>query len=325
VAGQQRRPVRGPQRHRPRRGPHGYDTGKVYGNTDGGCFRSDVAEITSTGIPVNQAINLACSGAESPHIWRSSQGGTSLEGEKPQADALAVVAATHHVQLVVLSVGGNDLGFGDILQACMTSYMAATGTCHQAQPGEVQTRFASVMSAVDTSVKEVRAAMSGAGYGASDHRLVLQSYPSPLPRGAEMRYAESGPRTYEGCPMYDADLNWARDGLMPRLTAGLRSVAQAHGTDFLDLSDALQGREVCSRNSQMADSTHKPSAVTSDWASYFNTGAFQGELKESLHPNAYGQIALGRCPGRLWNAGGGAWKCRNTPGQGYDGISLTTG
>ena len=303
----------------------GYDASKVYGNTNGGCFRSDVAEIAGTRIPVDRVINLACSGAESRNLWRTSHGGLPLEGERPQADSLAEVAATHRIRLVALSVGGNDIGFSDILQACMTSYMGATGPCHAAQQDEVLSRFAAAMAAVDTSVKEVRATMSGAGYGISDYRLVLQSYPSPLPRGSENRYAEGGPRTYEGCPMYDSDLDWARDDLMPRLTAGLASVARANGTDFLDLSDALQGREVCSRSTQMADATHKPSAVTSDWARYFNTGAFQGELRESLHPNAYGQIALGRCLGRLWNAGGGTWKCHNTPGQGYDGMTLTAG
>ncbi|MFG2494952.1 GDSL-type esterase/lipase family protein [Streptomyces caniferus] len=305
--------------------PGGYDARKVYGDSDGGCFRSDVAEIAGTAIPVDRAINLACSGAESPNIWRASHGGQPLEGERPQADALAGVAATHRVRLVVMSVGGNDIGFGDILQACMTGYMGGTGSCHHAQQAQVQSRFAAAMSAVDTSVKEVRAAMSGAGYAASEYRLVLQSYPSPLPRGSENRYAEDGSRTYEGCPMYNTDLDWARDSLMPRITAGLASVARANGTDFLDLSDALQGREVCARSTHMADGTHKPSAATSDWARYFNTGAFQGELRESLHPNAYGQIALGRCLNRLWNAGGGTWKCHNTPGQGYDGMTLTAG
>ncbi|MEV7469307.1 GDSL-type esterase/lipase family protein [Streptomyces kronopolitis] len=305
--------------------PNGYDPAAVYGTTDGGCFRSDVAEIRRTGIPVDQALNLACSGAESPNIWRSAHGGQPLQGERPQADALAEVARSHRVQLVVLSVGGNDIGFGDILQACMTGYLTGTGSCHAAQQARVQTRFAPAMAAVDRSVKEIRAVMSGAGYAPADYHLVVQSYPSPLPRAAEMRYPESGARTYEGCPMFDADLDWARDTLMPRITDGLRAVAQANGTDFLDLSDALQGREVCSRNSHMADATHPPSATGSDWARYFNTGALQGELKESLHPNAFGQLALGRCLGRLWNAGGGSRKCRNTPGQGYDGMYLTTG
>ncbi|MFH8573900.1 hypothetical protein [Streptomyces sp. NPDC017993] len=172
--------------------PNGYDPGKVYGTTDGGCFRSDVAEIKSTGIPVDQAINLACSGAESPNIWRLSHGGQSLEGERPQADALAEVARSHRVQMVVLSIGGNDVGFGDILQACMTGYLTGSGSCRNAQRAQVQARFATAMAAVDRPVKEIRAAMAGAGYAPADYHLVVQSYPSPLPRGAEMRYPESG-------------------------------------------------------------------------------------------------------------------------------------
>ncbi|MFG2606539.1 GDSL-type esterase/lipase family protein [Streptomyces sp. NPDC048514] len=305
--------------------PNGYDVGKVYGDTDGGCFRSDVAEIRSTGIAVDQAINLACSGAESPNIWRASHGGRSWEDEQPQADALASVARTSNVRMVVLSVGGNDLGFGDILQSCITGYMTGGGSCHTAQQAQVQTAFAGAMAAVDKSIKEIRGAMASAGYAFTDYRLVVQSYSSPLPRGGEMRYPENGSRTYEGCPMYNSDLDWARDSLMPRLTDGLRTEARNNSADFLDLSDALQGHEACSKSSRMADATHPPSAASSDWVRYFNTGALQGELKESLHPNAYGQLALGRCLARIWTTGGGTWKCHNTPGQGYDGMYVTNG
>lgn len=92
---------------------------------------------------------------------------------------------------------------------------ALFGSCHHTQQAQVQSRFAAAMSAVDTSVKAVRAAMSGAGYAASDYHLVLQSYPSPLPRGSENRYAEDGSRTYEGCPMYNTDRR-AGGSLSPR-------------------------------------------------------------------------------------------------------------
>ncbi|MFG2891386.1 hypothetical protein [Streptomyces sp. NPDC048248] len=113
---------------------------------------------------MDQVINLACSGAESSNIWRLSHGGQSLEGERPQADALAEVARSHRVQMVVLSVGGNDVGFGDILQACMTGYLTGSGSCRTAQQAQVQARFATAMAAVDRSVKEIRAAMADAAH-----------------------------------------------------------------------------------------------------------------------------------------------------------------
>ncbi|MFG2441204.1 GDSL-type esterase/lipase family protein [Streptomyces sp. NPDC048508] len=301
-----------------------YDLTKVYGQTAGKCFRSDTAEIKMAGVSADHSINLACSGAESKNIWRASHGGETLENEQPQADQLAKVAAAKNVQLIVLSIGGNDIGFGDILAKCMTSFMNPFGSqCNKDQEKIVDARMANSMLGVDKAVKEIRGVMNSAGYNASQYRLVLQSYPSPLPRSSEMRYAESGgDRIYHGCPMYNADLDWARNVLMPKITAELKTVAKINKTEFLDLSDALAGREVCAKSTQLADSTHPPLATKSEWARYFNTGLLQGALEDSLHPNAFGQRALGTCLKNLQKASPGLWKCKNTPGAATDTMPL---
>ena len=57
----------------------------------------------SAAIAVNEKINLACSGAVSKNIFRASNGGTGQNGEAPQADQLASVAAAKNVKVVVLS------------------------------------------------------------------------------------------------------------------------------------------------------------------------------------------------------------------------------
>jgi lysophospholipase L1-like esterase len=51
------------------------------------------------------------------NIFRASQGGQSRNGEAPQADRLLTVAQQKNVKMVVLSIGGNDLGFSDIIIA----------------------------------------------------------------------------------------------------------------------------------------------------------------------------------------------------------------
>ena len=65
------------------------------------------------------------------------------------------------------------------------------------------------MAGVGKAIDEIRAVMSGAGYSSSSYRLVLQSYPSPVPRAAENRYPEARQHTLliGGCPFYDADLD----------------------------------------------------------------------------------------------------------------------
>src|SRR3954470_21926314 len=48
-----------------------YDSARVYGpSAANGCDRSDVAEIKSATISVDQKINLACSGATTANIFR---------------------------------------------------------------------------------------------------------------------------------------------------------------------------------------------------------------------------------------------------------------
>ena len=98
-------------------------------------------------------------------------------------------------------------------------------------------------------------------------------------------------------------------------------MAAQRGAEFLDLRDALQGREVCATASRQATLTNPPSGTASEWARFLTQNVLQGEVQETLHPNAYAQQALGRCLALHWNAGRGNGTCRNTPGQGPQAMS----
>lgn len=304
-----------------------YDPSRVYGSTAGGCHRSDVSEVRSAGPIANSLINLACSGATTKNVIRASQGGQAYKGEAPQADQLAAVAAANDVELIALSIGGNDLGFADIITTCATDYIVWYSYCHDDQQAEVDAKIDGVMAAVGKSVDEIRAVMTAAGYAASDYRIVLQSYPSPIPRAADNRYGESGwTRTNTGgCPFWNADSDWARDSLVPQLANRLKGVAAAKGVQFMDLRDALQGREVCAKASKQVTSTVPASATTSEWARWIDSQSTQGLVQESMHPNAYGQQALGRCLALVHARPTGNHSCRNTAGSGASGMYLTAG
>ena len=57
-----------------------------------------------------------------------------------------------------------------------------------------------------------------------------------------------------------------------------------------------------------------------EWARFLTLNLVQGEIQETLHPNAFAQRALGRCLTLAVNAGPGWGRCRPAPGQGPDGI-----
>ncbi|MGW6984363.1 GDSL-type esterase/lipase family protein [Streptomyces sp. NPDC054932] len=303
-----------------------YDPAKVYGTTAGGCHRSDSAEVRSAGAIADVAVNLACSGAVSDNVFRASNGGVAYKGEAPQADQLAAVAASHNVKIIALSIGGNDLGFADIIKDCALDFVIWNSYCYDDQQYGVDQKIDGVMAKVGKSVDEIRAVMRAAGYADSSYRIVLQSYPSPIPRGAENRYTQSDWSRLNtgGCPFWNRDSDWARDSLVPQMADRIKGVAAAKGVQFLDLRDMMQGREVCAKASKQVSSTVPASARTSEWARWIDNNETQGPIQESMHPNHYGQLAAGRCLALVVaQPASSGFSCKNTAGGDQTGMFLT--
>ncbi|MFD9263883.1 GDSL-type esterase/lipase family protein [Streptomyces sp. NPDC059538] len=303
-----------------------YDPGKVYGATAGGCHRSDSAEVRSAGPIADVAVNLACSGAVSDNVFRASNGGVSFKGEAPQADQLATVAASHNVKVIALSIGGNDLGFADIIKDCALDFVIWNSYCYDDQQYGVDQKIDAVMGKVGKSVDEIRVVMRAAGYADSSYRIVLQSYPSPIPRGAENRYTQSDWSRLNtgGCPFWNRDSDWARDSLVPQIAGRIKQVAAAKGVQFLDLRDMMQGREVCAKASKQVTTAVPASARTSEWARWIDNNETQGLIQESMHPNYFGQRAAGRCLALVVaQPASSGFSCKNTAGTDQTGMFLT--
>lgn len=303
-----------------------YDPSKVYGATAGGCDRSDSAEVKSAGAIADVAVNLACSGATSQNVFRASNGGVAFKGEAPQADQLAAVAASNNVKVIALSIGGNDLGFADIIKECAYDFVLWNSYCYDDQQSVVDQKMDAVMADVGKSVDEVRTVMRGAGYADSSYRIVLQSYPSPIPRGAENRYTQSDWSRLNsgGCPFWNKDSDWARDSLVPQIANRIKAVAAAKGAQFLDLRDMMQGREVCAKASKQVTTSAPASAKTSEWARWIDSSETQGPVQESMHPNYFGQLAAGRCLALVVaQPASSGFGCKNTAGADQNGMYLT--
>jgi hypothetical protein len=308
-----------------------YDGTRVYGasfNND--CDRSDVAPIRSAAISVAERINIACSGARTVHMWRGSQGGQSFKGEPPQGDQLATIAQQKNVKLIVMTITANDLGFSDHVIDCTVAWSTSSSDnpdyCHPEEQAEIQAGLPAARTGLRKSVDEVRAVMSGAGYSTSQYRLVMMGYASPIPVGADIRYPESGwSRLNEGgCPFWNLDADWAKNTATRTIVDNMKGVAAEKGVQFLDVQQALDGRQVCHRSSSLVGSSG-PSETRSEWVRWLNSGCCQGEAQESLHPNAYGQRAMGRCVQLIYGMPAtGNWNCRNTPGSGVSAMTLNS-
>ncbi|MHB8684888.1 MAG: GDSL-type esterase/lipase family protein [Dehalococcoidia bacterium] len=301
-----------------------YDASRVYGSSStNGCHRSDVATIQSAAISVSEKINLACSGAKSVNIWRASQGGQSFKGEAPQADQLLSVAQQKDVKLVVLTIMANDVGFADHVINCASAWVLGLGPCNGAEQSSLQAAMPAAMDGLRKSIDEVRATMATAGYDPSQWRFVIAGYASPIPAAADVRYSGSDRWWTGGCPFYDADFDWAKNTATPFIVDSMRAVAAEKGVQFLDVRDSLNGHEVCNVNSSLVDGSG-PDPVTNEWVRWVNTGCCQGDAQESVHPNAYGQQAIGTCLSLMYAQTSGNWSCENTPGQNYNAMTLTS-
>jgi hypothetical protein len=304
-----------------------YDPRRVYGDSaDDDCHRSDVAPIRSAPIPVEVRANLACSGARAENVWPAELGGLEHFGEPPQADRLAGLAERDDVRLVVLTVGANDVGFGGIVARCAVAWARSSeqdpALCRGAAQAELDGALSGMERGLARALRGVRQAMSGAGYRRADYRLAMMGYASPFPRGGWIRYPEEGwSRLNEGgCPVWNRDADWAAGEGIGTIVAAMRAAAAGAGAEFLDVRDALDGHQLCDRRSRRVGADG-PSPESAEWVR--RLAFVQGSSRESLHPDAYGQRALGVCIGLLYASRPGGYACHATPGRGYaDGIAL---
>src|SRR6266540_3361399 len=192
----------------------------------GGCHRSKSAEVY-IGAGVN-GLNLACSGARTNTQPFSS--GSDFKpgidfyndgaGHLGQALMLQSFAATHNVRAVALLIGANNYHFADLVQTCVEDFLLSPSWwpnyCYD--DSDVRSNFTSTNIAVQTdairgAVLNVRRAMASAGYADSAYTIVAQTYWNPVPRGAQIRYPQSGytRQTVGGCGIWNRDADWAND------------------------------------------------------------------------------------------------------------------
>ena len=269
-------------------------------------------------------MNLACSGAKARDLWPAAEGGTAHFGEPAEADQLAAVARRDEVRMIVVTVGANDVGFGELVVECAIDWARSPedepSTCHRDAEDD-PSGDAEATREVAAAFHGVRRTMRAAGYERSDYRLVAMGYASPFPEGRWFRYPEDGwTRLSEGgCPVWDADADWATDQATVDLDGMLREAAAATGAEYLDLGGAFDGHQLCDRRSQRVGAGG-PSPLSAEWFRRLSFG--QGSTRESLHPNAYGQRVIGTCLALLFTRPRGDYACSDTPGHYLAGVHL---
>ncbi len=295
------------------------------------CHRSTSAEAYAGGGLAGY--NLACSGARAVTFTDSSgnfKPGLDFYdtgGRQGQALMLQGFAATHNVKMVVVSVGGNDFNFADIIQTCVSDFLTSPtwfkNYCND--DSSVRSNFtaanvAAVRAKVAAAYTNIRTAMRNAGYADTQWTMVAQNYASPLPSAAGMRYGQSGygRQSTGGCGFWNNDLDWANGTALPTINStvlGGASDAGLANLRTLDLSSAFNGRRLCENGVGLYEekgltSWTQPGAVDkTEWVNQIRTvstccgSASPYYIQESLHPNYWAQLATRSCVRQVWNGG----------------------
>jgi hypothetical protein len=294
-----------------------------------GCHRSKSAQIAFGTIASK---NLACSGAKTttspynpdndfkPGLDFYNDGA----GHIGQALALQNFAATNRVTMVAISIGGNDFNFGSIVQTCVQNFLTSPtwykNYCRDdssVTANFTSTNVSAMATRISTALKNVNTALARNGYLTSDYSIVLQTYPSPLPNGAGIRYSESGYSRQDtgGCGFWNGDADWSNATALPTINSAVRTGATQSGlpnVKIMEISSLFNARRLCETTVRKLQETSLASwrsagAVdASEWIANIRTvSAVFGPyyVQESLHPNYWGQLALRNCMRQAYNGG----------------------
>ncbi len=306
-----------------------YDNPGGTGETINRCHRSTSAEAYIGG-GVN-GLNLACSGART-----ATSDGSNFKpgldfadfgaGKQGQAKMLQTFASTHNVKMVVVSIGGNDFNFADIVTTCVSDFLYspswAKDYCND--DSSVTANFtsanvAAVRARIAGSLRNVQTAMRNAGYSDTSWTVVVQTYPSPIPRSSGFRYSQSGytRQSTGGCGFWNNDADWANDYALPTINTAVKGAVTDSGlpnTKILDLASAFNGRRLCENTVGLYEergiaSWTSPGAVDqTEWINQIRTVSTCCSnspyyIQESLHPNYWAQLATRSCVRQAYNAG----------------------
>ena len=320
-----------------------FDNATKTGENIPGCHRSASAPVHFSGV---KSVNLACSGART--VTSATAGSytpgidfyADTRGRRGQAVLLRDVARVNNVKMVAVSIGGNDFGFGDTVRTCATNFVMSA-----LFPAELCSRDAKVVAKISATnraavktrivaaLRNVRTAMRQAGYKDGTYKVLVLTYPSPIPNSGGFRYTSTVSTRYNtgGCPFFNSDADWANSVLLPAINATVVQSATESGLvniSRLDVSSAFNGHRLCEKTSGRVEEKNLPSWKTPggvaklEWVGQIRQPNTKPPYlsSESLHPNFFGQLALRSCLAQAYNGGyprGGV--C--LPTSGFSGVT----
>ncbi len=181
--------------------------------------------------PSPDLTNGACSGAKIDHVTRKS-----FKGEQPQVNLLEALDKAKQVDLVTITIGGNDLGFSTVILDCYTKPIA----CDQ---GRVTDDGSNPKDGIGQEARRIRdQVIPKLREVAPKAEIVLVGYPRVMPK-AGMRLLR--------CGNFTASEQAAVNRYVANINKKWKWAAEQAGATFVDVEEALDGHELCTEDSHM--------------------------------------------------------------------------
>lgn len=198
------------------------------------CHRSSLAWPRLLG--TSKSLHIACSGAVVRDLTHQQpQSGSDNDPQAGQlADAVRNLATTHKgVDIVTLTISGNDAGFSGILEACRLHNCVSAVKAASGRLGTIRPRLTAGLLAVSRA--DPRA------------QIFLVGYPQIFPTNSDtcgwLSDAERNELNKLGAKLETMERNAAED------TGDYAYDFGAPGINFISVKGALKSHELCTKNS----------------------------------------------------------------------------
>jgi lysophospholipase L1-like esterase len=228
--------------------------------TPPGCLRSaaNYPADTASALGITDFVDVSCSGAKTDDLTAPQD--TDAGTNPPQLDAL-----TADTDLVTITIGGNDIGFSEIVQECASRSPAEPdgAACRDFYTANGSDELA---DRIDAAAPDVLAGLLGILDRAPTAQVLLVGYPSLLP--------DTGPGCFPAVPFSPGDVEYLRQ-TEKSLNDMLAAQATTAGVDYVDTYTPTIGHDICA-----------PPGVK--WIE----GLVPTAPAAPMHPNALGMSAM---------------------------------